>query len=250
MSGSFRPPRSTLSVLLFAMLCTWAAPVTAQDDTETKEEFEGTIHVVQQKPVIRAGRLEVTPKFGASINDPIYQSVKPAAKLSFHITERFYISGLFEWYDFGDALGGETAAFDRSVEQTRTAPEAPTLNWVGGLEAGFMPIYGKFALFNSWILHYDLGLTLGPAYLESGSIATTSESTGVGVTGSLTGRLFFNDWMALSLELRDVAFSADLATGTGGSVSRLSNIATATAGISIMLPPQSPRAGGDDNSTQ
>jgi outer membrane beta-barrel protein len=228
------------SVILVGVVSVWAAPVFAQDDAEAKEEFEDTIHVVQEKPVVRQGRLEVTPKFGASINDPVYQSFKAGANLSFNISERVYVSGLFEWYDFGDALGGTTQNFSRTVERTRTAPEAPVLNWVGGLEVGYMPLYGKFALFNSWILYYDLGVTLGPAVQQSTGIATAQESTGLGATGSITGRLFFNDWMALSLELRDVLFSGPLSTGSGGTVSKVSNVVTATAGISIMLPPKSP----------
>lgn len=216
----------------------------AEDDEKERKHFEDTIHVIQKKPVLEKNRLEVTPRFGMSINDPIYRSFAVGSNANFHLSERFYIGGLFEWFDFGDAIGGTTKTFDRAVDETRTQADAPVLNWFGALEAGYTPIYGKFTLFNISILYYNIGATLGAGYLDAESL-TTASAGGFGATGSIVGRLFLNDWMAFDLEVRDHLFQANL---QGGEETPISNIVTAAAGFSFYIPPTFEYSTGSEES--
>lgn len=207
----------------------------AAQETEEKEEFDDTVHVVQRKPMLQKNRLEIAPRFGTSLNDPIYRSFKAGLNLNYHFSERAYLGGLFEWYNFGDALGGRTGTFEKAYDQTSTQADAPVLNWFAGLEGGFKPIYGKFALFNSAIMYYDLGASIGVGYADATSInLPTSEGT-FGATASLSGRLFINDWMAFDLELRDIFYPAKLASG-GQNQSTLANSVTVSGGVSLYLP--------------
>ena len=218
----------------------------AAEDKE-KEDFEDTIHVIQKKPVLEQQRLEIAPRFGMSVNDSVYRSFKAGANLNYHISERFYLGGLFEWYDFGSALGGPTKTFRKSFDQTSTAPDAPVINWVGALEGGFVPLYGKFALFNAAILYYDVGVTLGAGYLNSESLARPVASGGFGATGSVVGRLCLSDWMALNLNLRDILFPTKLQAGGGRTKSTIGNIVMVSAGVSLYFPTTFQYSDSEDN---
>ncbi len=226
---------SVAVVAAVACLAVEVAPVSAQEDDQEKQEFDDPVHVVQRKPVLKKQRFEFAPRFGTSLNDAIYRSFKVGANANYHITERLHIGGLFEWYDFGGALGGRTGAYEKSYDQTSTEADAPVLNWFGGLEGGFVPIYGKFTLFNSAILHYDIGASLGAGYANVESVNSTSDDGTFGATGSLMARLFLNDWMALDFELRDIFFPATLTTG-GQQHDVLANVVTFSGGVSLYLP--------------
>lgn len=224
--------RKRLPVLLVALLATLVvAPTQASAEQEEKKEFEDTIHVIQKKPVLEKNRLEIQPRFGMSVNDSVYRSFKAGANLNFHISERAYIGGLFEWFDFGGALGGKTKAFD-AARQLNLAPNAPVVQWFGALEAGFVPIYGKFALFNLSIIYYDFGVSLGVGYANAGSLTVNPSGT-FGVTGSIHGRFFLNDWMAFNLELRDLSYPGNAA---GPDFGGLANVVTTSAGFSFYFP--------------
>lgn len=204
-------------------------------DTGTKTEFEDTIHVVQRKPVLEKNRVELTPRFGTSLNDAVYRSFKIGSNINYHFSERAYVGGIFEWFDFGDVLGGTTPAFDKAVDETSAAPDAPVIQWLGGIEGGFVPIYGKFSLFNVAIVYYELGASLGATALSARSLSSNIEGITFGGTGSLHGRIFLNDWMALGVEVRDVMFPVTL-TGDDGSVSALGNSVTIAGGMSFYFP--------------
>jgi outer membrane beta-barrel protein len=220
---------------LASVLCCGAIVLALQEPAaaqETRQEFDDTIHVVQRKPVLQKGRLDFVPRIGLTFNDTIYRTMKVGVNANYHISESLYVGGLFEWYDFGDALGGQTQTFESIQNETSTTADAPVVNWLGGLEIGYKPIVGKFALFNSGILFYDLGVTLGGAYVNSQSVAIQSASSGFGGTISMVGRVFLNDWMAINLEIRDVIFSADLAGASG----TIANVASVAGGVSFYLP--------------
>jgi len=225
----------SLGCVVAAALLVFSSSALAQDSEETKarQKFEDTIHVIQRKPVLEENRFELTPRFGMSVNDAVYRSFKVGTNANFHITERLYVGGLFEWFDFGSALGGRTGVFDRTYDQTQTRAEAPVVRYVGALEVGYQPIYGKFSLFNSSILYYDIGASLGGGWVNSGTILSGS-SGGFGGTGSLVGRLFVNDWMAFDLELRDLIFPTTL-----NDQSVVANLVTVSAGMSFYFPTSS-----------
>jgi len=226
---------SVLAAFAVAYASVGIGPAVAQDE-KTKGDFEDEIHVLQRKPVLENNRFELTPRFGTSVNDTIYRSFKVGANGNFHVSERVYIGLLFEWYDFGGALGGPTNTFQKSYDATSTTADAPVLNWFGGAEAGFKPIYGKFALFNIAILYYEIGASLGLGYADAESMALPRSGGTFGATGSLNMRLFLNDWLAFDLEFRDILFPTTVSAGGGNQEDILGNIATVSGGVSIYLP--------------
>lgn len=203
----------------------------AQDE-RVRKKFKDKIHVVQPKPVLQKGRFELQPKFGFSLNDAINRNVMLGAGATYHLVESLSIGGLFEWYDFGGALGGETNTFEIVSNQTGTDADAARINYMAGLELGYTPIYGKFALLNSGIVYYDVSVTLGGAFISAESVLLpAAQNTGGGLVG-LNARAFLTKWLALNIFVRDTIFLADLQ----GANDSLINIVMTGVGVSFYLP--------------
>lgn len=201
--------------VFFAVIALTTSTAVAQ--TSQQAEFGDTIHVIQPKPVLQKGRFNLSPRLGVTVNDAIYRNFNVGANANFHISERLYIGGIFHWYDFGDFLGGVTQAYRDVQTETTGSVDAAYLNWAGGLEVGFVPLFGKFALLNRGIIFYDVSLTAGAVFADSSSVSAPALSnSGPGGTISLNTRLFLNEWMAVNVEVRDVLFSGRLRGQAGG----------------------------------
>jgi outer membrane beta-barrel protein len=228
-----RMGRICVAVALAALSVGFSVSTAAAQDDDADTE---PVHVVQDKPVLQGQRLEFAPRFGMSVNDSVYRSAKVGGNLNYHFVERAYIGATFDWYDFDEAIGGRTDIYETTTSLTNTAPDAPVLNYFGALEGGFIPISGKFSLFNVAILYFDLGFSLGAGYVDAESIAI-SESEGTwGLTGSIFSRLYINDWLGLNFELRDVLYPGQVRGGGGVEDTIVNNVSFA-AGFSIYLPP-------------
>ena len=196
--------RATALLIVCAMLL-MALPAMAQDG---RSDFGDTVHVIQPKPVLQQGRLNVTPRLGMTINDPLYRNFNIAIHGNFHISERLFLGAFFQWYDFGDVLGGPTETYRQLNAETGATADGPFLNWAGGAEVGFVPLFGKFALFNRGIMFYDVSLTAGGGYTDSSTLSAQAASFGgPAATVSISARAFLNEWMAINVELRDIIYN-------------------------------------------
>jgi len=222
---------ASLALCLAAVFTLSLVPDTAEAQ-RVRAKFDDKVHVVQPKPVLQKGRFELAPRFGGSINDDIYQSFRLGATANFHISESFYVGGLFDWYNFGDALGGPTNTFESLNTETGASTDTARINYTGGLEVGFVPFWGKFSFFNSALIFYDFAVSAGGLWVDAESIAVGSASGKPGGTIALTGRLFLNKWIALNLEVRDVIFLQDLINASDS----FTNVVSVGAGFSFYLP--------------
>ena len=232
MSRSRPTSRILLSstVILAVLLLTTIASAEERERTG----YGDTIHVIQPKPVLQKGRFDLTPRLGMTVNDAVYRNVMVEVTGHYHFTERVYAGAMGQWYGLSAFLGGPTQTYRDVNAQTQALVDAPHLNWSGGAEVGFVPLFGKFALFNRGIIFYDLSVTAGVTFNEAASIASpTVRERAVGGTMSVATRFFLNDWMALNLEVRDVLYQARL-SGVSGTV--LSHSVTLGAGVSFYLP--------------
>lgn len=221
----------TFMALVLALAAT-ATLTTSALAQETPEDYGDSVHVIQPKPVLQQGRFALTPRAGITVNDSLYRNFMVGASGNFHLGERFFLGGLFQWYEFGETIDGTSQAFDEVQSTTGAAADAPYLNWAAGAEVGFVPLFGKFALFNRSIMYYDVSVTAGGVFLESESVQNPAAEQGPGGTASVSARLFLNDWMAVNAELRDVIYMGNVANV--GSV--LSHSVTAGLGVSLYLP--------------
>lgn len=226
--------------LLGALITFCAATATAPDafaqdggKKETlKRKFKDKIHVVQPKPVLQKARFELAPRLGMTANDSVVRKFRLGLNANYHIIEPLYVGLTADLYDFGGALGGPTDVFEQVQNQTGTVPESAILNWFAGIEIGYVPFWGKFAIFNRSIAFYDFAVTLGGGAINAESLAIPAAYTTGGGTLSLQGRIFLNKWIAFTIEVRDVIFLAELDGASGA----LTNIASVGIGASFFLP--------------
>ena len=186
---------------------------------------DGTITVIQPKPTLRRHRLQLTPRIGSTINDAILRQFAVGGTLAYNPSERLSIGGTFEWFDFDNQLGGTTAAYEEVIDATGAVPELAPLNWWGGVEVSFLPLYGKLVLFNKSIGYFDLYVT--------GGIGAVDSQRGVHVGGTAAGgfNLYFNRWLGLNTEFRDRITIEELASGENS----FTNTVTASIGFTFLL---------------
>ncbi len=200
---------------------------------QVRRKFRDKIHVIQRKPVLQKKRFDIAPKLGYSLNDPLVSTPVAGGSASYHFTERVYLSGMFHWYNFGPSLSGSTELYEQVASQANSAADAPVVNYAGGLEVGFIPIFGKFSLFDGDIAFYDVALTVGGMWVDSASLQLTGGQGGPGATISLVNHIFLSEWVSLNFELRDTIYTAQL---RGAADSVLSHMVTFSVGLGFYFP--------------
>lgn len=187
---------------------------------------EGEIAIIQPKPVLLQHRVEVIPRFGVSFNDPLISQFHSGGSLYYHISETYHVGATFEWYDFGDSVGGTTSTYDEVIRISSTIPEVAPVDFFAAAEFGWVPIHGKFALFDALIVYYDIFALAGV-----GVISTLDEIHPAATLG-LGQRTFLTDWLSIIFELKDRAYFEPLPSGNA-----FTNILSVSVGFGFFLPP-------------
>lgn len=219
---------TVLTVLGATMATGWA-----QEGDRTQADYSDTIHVIQPKPVLQKKRFSLSPRIGMTVNDAVYRNFMVGASANYHLTERLYLGGLFQWFNFGEILGGPTQVYRDVNSQTQGLVDAPYLNWAAGAELGFVPLFGKFALFNRTVIFYDVSLSAGATFADASTVSNPTSQSGVGGTAALTSRFFVNRWMALNVEVRDVLYFARVRNVADKA---MSHSVTLGLGVSFYFP--------------
>jgi outer membrane beta-barrel protein len=164
------------------------------------------IVVVPRKAFLKKHRLELAPFTGITLNDPLIRHYSFGGDLNYYITDVL-------------SIGAEGQYFIKELSERESLVGlqyylVPTLNKLKyhyALAFGYVPGYGKFGLFNKWIVHWDLTFALGLGMIRTeiiprafGDKSFTNDDivghVGVGV------RLFVLDWLTLSVTFRDYMY--------------------------------------------
>jgi outer membrane beta-barrel protein len=163
------------------------------------------IVVVPRKRFLKGGRFELQPFTGISINDTLIRHYVFGADLNFFLTDVFWI-GLQGQYFIKQLTNQEELV---GLEYNR----APTLNqylYGGSLNFGYVPVYGKFALFNRSILHWELWASAGVGVTitkviprDPANNALAFQNTDLTPNVGIGSRFFLFDWLTINFALRD-----------------------------------------------
>lgn len=161
------------------------------------------IVVLPRKIFLKRRRVEVQPLVGTTINDNLMQHTALGGELNYHITDALSVGALGMYY-FHNVLNQEF--FTRYHFEL-----VPTLNkyvFTATANMAYVPIYGKFALFNYWILQYEIFVTGGVGVTGTEIIPRSAEDevfSTMALTIPLGGglRLFVNRWLSFQLTFRD-----------------------------------------------
>jgi len=203
------------TVLVMVILSTGAY---AQVETQGPER---NIRVLQQKPLVKRQRAEVTPLFSVGVNDTFSRHIGVGANVAYHITEEWSVGA--EYIKF---FGSKTAFADE-VTAFGVADKTRLLDYSFGVNGSFCPVHGKFLFFRNGPIYWDIYFTVGLG-------ATRTETRSHRFTGSLGGGMRFLLWRFLTFDLsyRDYIFRDNL----GGGDKRIVNNMQLMFGIGVFLP--------------
>lgn len=204
----------------------------AEAQAEEEAALADVIRVIQQRRMLRAGRAELQTMFGFGVTDTMFQHMAPVGNLRVHIDENWSIGASGAYYfpdthNAGLALTTTSQIFDDVTSTFELFPEKSIIEWSAGLDVGFIPVEGKFAIFNQHILYIDFYLLAG------GGVVQTSRSPDLKPAGMLGigAHLYFNRWLALVGEFRDQLYVETFNAGN-----RVMNHVMFHLGLSIWIP--------------
>jgi outer membrane beta-barrel protein len=187
-----------------------------RDELNARRKYRG----VQKRMFQKAGRHELSVGGGLYAADLLSSSYLLTAAYTFHFTEDLALEASF----------GYTRADSKlvSIVENETSFTALRLNTPVYIYEGHLLwsiAYGKLRWFEGGITRFDLHLAFGGG--------VTDNQTAQGLTGSfgLGLKLFFTEWFALRIDVRDQLLAQELL----GQSQIVNNIA-ATLAFSVFLP--------------
>lgn len=191
-----------------------ACPKTANLTDEAKKTVKAEIYAVEQNPVLKYHRFEFRPYFGVTLNDQFVSHNGPGLDLNFYITNVFAIGLNGNFYS---GLNVDSDFNFRNRRATRVAVPLTEYSWSAALNFTYVPVYGKFAGFGSFIFSYDIYATAGVGALSDRPIPVIDPDNrrfdyrvNVAFNVGIGLRIFFTKWLAFNLELRDYIFPEKL----------------------------------------
>lgn len=195
-----------------------------------KREFSDKIVVVQRKPFMRRGRVEMSPMFLGTINDSLLFQIGVSGQINYHILEWLYVGVYGGWQDwrFVDLKSnGLSDAYNDIVDATDATPTTSIVNGFMGGVIGFVPIYGKFSIFNSSVIHWDFSLGLG-----GGAVHTRANGfKGAGLI-TVDHRWYLLRWLSLNIGVKGWIYHEDIGNHKGIFTSWQAGI-----GLGFWVPP-------------
>ncbi len=128
-----------------------------QIKTETK-----LIRVVQRQRMLKKKRIGLQPQIGISINDPYVRQYTFGAEISYWITNRMALSLLGN-----GQVASRTPRYDNIKIQEGLLLTANKILWQGGLAFSYNPFYGKIAIFNRFLLHWEAFAQVGGGAMQT-----------------------------------------------------------------------------------
>jgi outer membrane beta-barrel protein len=210
-----------------AALLVTLVPLAAQ--AQRKSPLEDA-PAIRKRVELRETRFEGGVGFGSTLNQDFFHTMLVDLKLGFHLNDWLSIAGVA---GFGVA-NLNTGFQDRLVEtlpgpgMNPSVPREPTaadaqasmskINAMLAAQLEFTPFTGKYSLFGKIFWHYDFYLFGGGGALDlkaSDSALPACTSSGMTQSCAVSGfkpggnvgvgmHTFFNNWLALNVELRDI----------------------------------------------
>jgi outer membrane beta-barrel protein len=222
-----------LAMLIIAAAVT-ALPLAAQ--AQRKSPLADA-PAIRKKFELRATRLEVGAGMSTTINQDYFHSVFFDLRVGFHLLDSLAITG------FGDfAVANVESTLQSNVlhslydsmqqghpysEPTRAdaARSMQKIKGMYGVQLEWSPVAGKYSLFGKLFAHYDFyvmgglgAINVAPADVNIPACASTNNrpltdpqryycgvsGTKIGGTFGIGFHSYFNHWLALNVELRDL----------------------------------------------
>lgn len=240
-----------------------AACPTLEMDKEAAKELDETILAVQQRFIIKDGRVELMPFWSTTLNDQFVSHPGFGLGINYYITEVMAVGINGEYYE---PFNGDSSFNAQVRRAARVGVPLTEYQWAAAANFTYVPANGKFAGFQNFIFHYDAYVVGGigaistrpkpvmdPDYRSFDYKPKVAFNAGIGL------KIFFNRWFAAVLEVRDYIFIDQLENlviaddpedeSTWYGDNSLTNNVQAQLGVSVFIPfsfdYRLPKAGAD-----
>ncbi|MEO8184118.1 MAG: outer membrane beta-barrel domain-containing protein, partial [Deltaproteobacteria bacterium] len=208
------------------------------------------VFAVQQLFVLRRWRFEVQPYWQVPLNDQFVGHSGPGLGLNFWITNVLAAGVSGNYYE---PFNSDSDFNFQTRRSARVSVPLTEYQWNANVNFTYTPVIGKFSGFGDFIFQYD-------AYVVGGVGATSVRpipvidpdnrgfkwGTNITFNAGVGLHIFFNRWLAATLEVRDYVFNDKLEntniagnpqdTTTWYGETKLTNNVQAQLGIAIFLP--------------
>lgn len=205
-------------------------PISQKGKSLTESELEEVrklenerVWVLQRRPFLKSDRFELNTQLGQNINDPLVNLYTLGGQVNYYLNEQMAI-GLRGTY----TLNTETNAFDDVVQDYQVFPQVSRPIWSSSLNFQYVPVYGKFSLFQTWIFPWELSVRGGLGWLQTFIDGHVLVTLGAGQ------QFFLNRWLAFNIDLDYQVFQE--VTSANSNEGALLNNLILGAGLSIYFP--------------
>jgi outer membrane beta-barrel protein len=220
-----------------------------QRETEAAEE----IYAVQRMYVVRSGRFELAPSYATTLNDQFVTHPGLSVGLNYWVTNVLAIGVNFLWYQGIESESDLNFSVRRS---TRLAVPITEYQLGAHLNFTYVPVYGKFTMFDSFIFQWDSYIIGGVGMMRTRPVAVVDPAVRsfdfdwrLAFNAGIGLRVFLTRWLTIFSELRDYMYlekleNLNVELGTErtneetwiDSESTLTNNVTLQAGVTIYFP--------------
>ncbi len=224
-----------------------ALPAPGETPTVAKRTGWDDIVVVPRKAVLKDWRFELQPFTGVSLNDVLIRHYSFGGNLNYYLTDVLSV-GLEGQHFIKERTDRESVV---GLQYNRVT----TLNkykWAAALNFGYVPGYGKFSLFNRYILHWEITVTAGVGVIQTEIIPRVPSDASftnlrIAPNFGIGTRLFLANWLTFNISVRDYVFNdlfeptdrmrgQDIADVKANAQSQFVNNVMLYAGIGMYLP--------------
>ena len=164
------------------------------------------ILVVVRKPFLKSGRTELYPMVGTTMNDNMIRHYTLGGQISYFLTDVLAIGVEGQYY-----VDSFREPFDLVARQARRLPTVNKYNWSAALNFHYVPVYGKFAIFDRKLITWEVQFTAGIGAGQSEVIPrdTTFDAFTTLLIMPNVGanmRFFITKWLTVNVGVRDYMF--------------------------------------------
>jgi outer membrane beta-barrel protein len=175
-----------------------------------EQEVAEEIYAVQRMYVLRNGRFELAPSLAMTVNDQYVSHPALAVGLNYWVTNVLAVGASFLWYQGVESESDLNFSIRRS---TRLAVPITEYQLGAHLNFTYVPIYGKFSMFNDSIFQWDSYLVGGVGMMRTRPVAVVDPAVRtfefdwrVAFNAGIGIRVFLTKYLTVFGEFRDYIY--------------------------------------------
>lgn len=136
--------------------------VSKDSENQQLKADKAFITVVQRQRFLKKKRFELSPQVGISVNDPFVRHYVIGAELNYWITNRLAVGLTGTGF-----IGNKTSRYNNIRFQEGVLLTANKVVWQASLNVLYNPFYGKIAVFNRALLHWESFIQAGGGVIQT-----------------------------------------------------------------------------------